>query len=376
MSPLETQALDKLLHALKTDSRTTALGEFALLQNLRIWLENRLKVVHYEKINQLDPNRIKSPVFIVGTPRSGTTFLYNLLYLDDENFRGPQLWELTDPVPPLGSRGRDVERTFRIVKNELGVMGFRLLAPNFAAVHTVSATMPEECMGFLSSSLLTYGFNTMSNVSSYNDWLMTQDQKPAMEFHKRYLSVMQHGDEINGNPSEVKRWLLKAPWHMNHLDALFATYPDARIINPHRDIRNMLSSLASLHARLYGMTSDHIDPLAIGAYQHKVWSAVVEKYLKARQIPENNKRILDLKFSTVHSNPLSVVRRTYEFLGLVLSPQAERKMKDWLASDVKLGKKGAAEKHRYESSWFGLGKDVVEKTPSFRAYEKKFNEYL
>ena len=43
--------------------------------------------------------KVNKPVFIVGPPRTGTTFLYWMLSRDCR-FRCPPIWELTSPCPP------------------------------------------------------------------------------------------------------------------------------------------------------------------------------------------------------------------------------------------------------------------------------------
>jgi hypothetical protein len=60
-------------------------------------------------------------VFVIGMPRSGTTFLHNLLSLDEENFRAPRLWEIVDPLPAIhGLEGHDFQRQFRLFQSEIG----------------------------------------------------------------------------------------------------------------------------------------------------------------------------------------------------------------------------------------------------------------
>ena len=72
---------------------------------IQIELANRLKLIHYAKLNQgviVGPkNKVHQPVFVIGMPRSGTTFLYNLLSQDTQRFRAPRIWEFVDPTPPL-----------------------------------------------------------------------------------------------------------------------------------------------------------------------------------------------------------------------------------------------------------------------------------
>ncbi len=42
------------------------------------------------------------------------------------------------------------------------------------------------------------------------------------------------------------QWLLKSPAHLWQLDALLAEYPDALIVQTHRDPLNVISSIAAL----------------------------------------------------------------------------------------------------------------------------------
>ena len=73
--------------------------------------------------------------------------------------------------------------------------------------------------------------------------------------HRRMLQTFQHdaGTDSDGAP---RRWLLKSPGHLSTLAALFAEYPDARVIHTHRDPRRFIASLVSLLAVLRFMRSD------------------------------------------------------------------------------------------------------------------------
>jgi hypothetical protein len=68
---------------------------------------------------------------------------------------------------------------------------------------------------------------------------LLQWETPAYAQHRLALQVLQ-SRRLTG------RWILKTPNHLWHLDALLATYPDARIIWTHRDPGPVVTSLASL----------------------------------------------------------------------------------------------------------------------------------
>jgi len=355
------EGLRRVCDSLERESALTPMGRVITRAQMEIWVENRLKIARAFASPSAAAAlpRVRAPVFVVGMPRSGTTFLHNLLSLDEASFRAPRLWEVTDPVPALGLEGREWERSRRTTLAWLGTEAFKSFARNVHAAHPIHYMNAEECMPILS-------LNTLSNVTSYNEWLMEQDQSRAMRWHERFLRVLQSGVERG----QRQQFLLKAPWHMNHLDAVLRQYPDAWIVAPHRDPSGMLTSLSSLHARFYGVTSDRVDPVAIGAYQRRMWDAVMRRYLAARKraTPEQRARMIDLKFADLRSDPIAQVRVVYRHLGLELRPDVELRMRQWLSEDVALGKQGAAGEHRYDPHWFGLDPREIMSSSAFAEY--------
>ena len=61
-------------------------------------------VMHESKLcaRELAPVAIVKPIFVVGMPRCGTTFLHNLLS-QDSNCRSLKLWELHVFAPSLSA---------------------------------------------------------------------------------------------------------------------------------------------------------------------------------------------------------------------------------------------------------------------------------
>ena len=79
-----------------------------------------------------------------------------------------------------------------------------------------------------------------------------RDSVPVYECHRRFVQVLQAGQPAT--------WVFKSPMHLARLPALFAVYPDARIVRTHRDpAKTMPSSVSTLvHGRW--TRSDHVDP--------------------------------------------------------------------------------------------------------------------
>ena len=73
--------------------------------------------------------------------------------------------------------------------------------------------------------------------------------RPAYALHRRFLQHLQWR-------APAERWVLKAPSHVFAFDALFEAYPDALVVQTHRDPVTVLASVASLTAVLRGAFSD------------------------------------------------------------------------------------------------------------------------
>jgi len=138
--PIE-PGLSILVNSLATEAELHPLGRFLIRVHLRGLLETRLRLIDAWKKNaeEIASVRIKRPVFIVGMPRSGSTYLHELLS-ENPGYRAPRVWEV---MFPIGSRDeKDVEK--RVRKAEFCLWCFRKLAPRADAVYPMRAMTPHE----------------------------------------------------------------------------------------------------------------------------------------------------------------------------------------------------------------------------------------
>jgi len=86
---------------------------------------------------------ISKPIFIVGLPRTGTTFLQRLLSLDPAN-TSPKTWELMDPVPRLKEDlEKDAKKRIKFCQTNIDML--LSLIPHFEDVHEMGSEIAEEC---------------------------------------------------------------------------------------------------------------------------------------------------------------------------------------------------------------------------------------
>src|SRR6185312_7411437 len=122
------------------------------------------------------------------------------------------------------------------------------------------------------------------------------------------------------NDHPATRWVLKSPDHVRGLDALFSVFPDALIIQTHRDPMDSLRSsiqLTQVLRRLYGPAGDKRE-LAEREAQTLAWN--VGRSVQFRdQHPELAKRFLDINYSDLVSDPVVAARRIYRAFELPIS---------------------------------------------------------
>lgn len=299
---------------------------------------------------------VRAPLFIVGLPRSGTTFLHRLM-AQDPGLRSAPFWELINPLP-LGDPGvLPPQPDPRIAIAEQMIQRLLDVAPELVQMHEMEADAPDEDISLLSLGFSSMAFEFSFTVPSYVRYYTSLDHTAGYRYFKRVLQTLQW---LRGGT----QWVLKAPSHMEQLKPLLAVFPDATLIQTHRDAVTTTVSLVSLTC--YGVRNyfDHPNPLLMG----KTLSAAVERLLRgiARDRAPGDKRFVDIAFRDMMSDPIGMVEKIYAAAGKSLTDEARQCMLAWLAQN-KRGKHG---KHEYAAIDFGI--DVQERRQALRFYHDHF----
>jgi len=337
------EPLERLMRAYRTEAKLTTLGRVTVRELIVSLLENLLRLeAERVRFPALTERRIQAPLFIVGLPRTGTTLLHGLISEDPEN-RVPRTWEVMYPATfPNTAEGIDAARQLTAQRLEWA----NRLAPQFRAIHPIAPDLPQECIAVTAQVFSSIQFHTTHDVPSYQAWLEGHSQRLGYEFHYRLL---QHLEARRPG----RRWVLKAPGHLFALDDLLARYPDAKIIQTHRDPLKVMASMASHATVLRRAFSDAANPSQIAADWTERWARALEKFLaiRDRHAPE---RFLDLSYEAIEGAPLETIERIYAFLGWPLTSPARTAMTRFLATNPK-DKHGA---HRYGLSQYGLDREI------------------
>ncbi|GIW42554.1 MAG: putative sulfotransferase [Candidatus Binatia bacterium] len=354
------EGLRRLSEAWEKEAALTPFGRILARSDALGYLENRLRIARvvgeHPEITRV---RIEQPVFVVGMPRTGTTILHELLAQDPAN-RVPMTWEVARPCPP--PERQTYETDPRIAEVQARLDRVDRILPDFKKMHPMGATLPQECVAITAHEFASLLFSTTHRVPSYTRWLLHEAELgPAYRFHRLFLQLLQWR-------CPGRRWVLKSPGHLWSLPALLAEYPDARLVQTHRDPLRIVASLTSLAVTLRSMASDKVDPKEIAREWSETLRVALERSVDARERglvrPEC---VVDLSFGELVADPIAAVRRIYERFDFKWTGEAERRMRSFLAAHPR-DRYGP---HVYRFANTGL--DPVAEREKVRGYVERFD---
>jgi Sulfotransferase family len=309
-----------LLQACESEAALGAFGRFALRWDALRFLENLLRLRAAEKASGGAAPAIERPVFVTGLPRSGTSFLHNLLMEDTAN-AVPRCWETIHPA--IAGDPAAETRSIRQVDRQLKL--FRCLAPDFGAMHPLTATAPQECSEITAHVFASLRFDTTHHVPSYRAWLDSTGHREAYRFHRRFL------EHLAGHGKARQRWVLKCPDHVFALDAIREIYPDARFVFVHRDPMRVLASVAHLTEVLRQPFTRHLDRATVGRQVCDRWADGAARLVAAyKTLPQD--RVVHIRYRELTGDPVGTVARLYAKFGLPFAAAFEQRIKGYVAA--------------------------------------------
>jgi hypothetical protein len=347
-----------LIEAITREAHLNTVGRLVTRAEIVRVLANRLRLVEtWKRHPEILRGEIRAPIFIVGTARSGTSILHEIL-AQDPRLRAPATWEAFYSIPPPETATYASDP--RIAGTEHEVTLWHEIAPEYLTMHANAAKHPQECIFLMAHELASEHFSGVLDVPTYALWLATHDLAPSFRFHRRMLQTLQWR-------CPAERWLLKAPSHLPVLPALFSVYPDARIVLTHRDPAKTVPSTASLMATLRRMRRDHVDAGALAKLLVRGVAMGLEKMMAERESGATpDAQFVDVRYADLMRDPIAAVRSIYERLEMDLPADVAERMRSYLAAKPR-GKHG---EHRYGVADFGI--DLGRLRKRYEAYTARF----
>ena len=319
-------------------------------------LTSRLQVLEDRNRYPIAAEKIEKPLFATGEPRAGTTLLHALLSVDP-NGRALRFWEVMYPSPPPGLAKPDDPRRARADEDWREILK---RIPKWLISHPYNDMLGNglpEC-----ERTWAYDFRVMTPTAWWrvpmgmNIGGLPTDPRAQYRLHRMMLQQFQFN-------RPKKYWVLKG-FHAMRLEALFETYPDARIIWIHRDPVQCIASRIVLTGELVEALSGHID-----------WNEQARIHLAASragfQATLSNPRVEDPRIHHVRypdfvSDPVGTIRGFYEKSGVAFGPETEAAMRAYLQNN-KADRYG-----KFKYSTDVIKADIAALHAEFEPYRRRF----
>ncbi len=249
--------------------------------------------------------KVKRPIFILGHPRSGTTYLHYVLS-QDPRFAFCQTYEGLAPHVFLSGGA--------IVKSIM-----KLFMPGTRPQDNVKAgaSLPIEeefAMGSISQASWVKGLYFPRSIFNVFDEYVTfqRGDKQSEEWKRYFLFFVQKLAYRNPN----KTLLLKSPCNTARIKEILEVFPDAHFIHIHRNPYEVFLSNEGLYEKILPLLGFH---RVKNEFMHKYilysYREMYTKYLRER-IALSENQLYELPYASFIADPLNELSKAYQQLGL------------------------------------------------------------
>jgi len=317
---------------------------YLLFTHFTLWLDN----FFYAKYKDVE---IKNPVFIIGHPRSGTTFFHRLMIKTDDylNFKS---WELF--FPALTAR----KFIKPIIDKKIANGNATIFPPETG--HHARLDLPEEeeqlfmhlCDSQFTSIIFSLGFyNGDFNEILFND--EQKHQKTSLKYFKNYLKRQIYY-------TNKKQVMARCNFSGMRLQQLAAEFPDAKFIyfyrNPLESIPSHLSLNRSVFDYKWGL--EKIGETAMQRYYNRRYryNVTYYKYLENMLQQANLKeRVLQIHYPQLLENFEATMQKAINFMQVDISKTLQNEIETQAEKQ-----KTYQRKHKvYELEMFGLSEAKI-----------------
>jgi len=352
------EGLTRLLDACKMEADLSAVGKDWLFKQCIHHLCNRLEIRQTLKKNpEILEVKIERPLFLVTFPRSGSTFLHELI-CSNSSVREPLFWELWKPTPPPEIEQRKIDPRIELA-DRLYIMprNNRKLEGTAAKGVGLGGQGVEECFLLLRNSFTSLDYTFEYNIPSYQKWLEQCDFTLCYQFFKQQLQILQWR-------TPKKPWVLKCADHILDIPALLKVFPDASIVHLHRHPFKMIPSYCYLQRDVVNIwRNSPIAPDVVGKFTQKRYDLLIELTMKHLNQRENDHQFLDLYYDDLAANPIETIQKIFNYFNYDLDEDGIEQMRNFL-------KKNKKPRHPYRLDTYSLERQKIEQR--YSVYIKKY----
>ncbi len=267
---------------------------------------------------------IKSPLYISGMPRSGTTFMHNLINLDSNKFTSMKLWEIAFAPSILQKKIcisiiKFDKRLNRPLKKLVSCIE-KVIFKKFNDFHPLKLSIIEEDEYILihnfSSSLLAFFFPVFK--SFFLSGAFNPGTSNKLKFYKNCIAkhIFVFGKD--------KTYLAKSPSHLLRYSLLKDTFPDLKMIcmirMPHQTVPSTITLFKNFSTIFHSQ-------LKIELIIEKTLGMADQSFQKLTEERDNNNpSFLVVKFEELIKKPGIVISELFGKFGYIINDDYKNKL--------------------------------------------------
>ena len=300
--------------------------------------------------------KVEAPVFIVATPRSGTTFLHRLMSLD-ERFACFKLWQMALPaivcyrlIDMIGRFDRAAGGYLARVMERID----RFCFGSWEDRHVTGFSHTEEDEALLAHTLVAEAvyqlfpyFDELPPIG-FLDRMPDDQRRNVMRFYRQSVQ------RLLFSTGPDRTFLSKSPGALGRIRSILETFPDARIIHLVRHPDAVLPS----HVNMFYPTWEYLSPgigknspevrkyalLAVDWYRHMAqqWRLIDER------------QYICIRYDDLVRDPFHTVTAIYDHFGIPMTPAFRERL-----AAARREAQTYRSTHRYSLEEFGLSRAWV-----------------
>ncbi|HNH48263.1 MAG TPA: sulfotransferase, partial [Myxococcota bacterium] len=196
------------------------------------------------------------------------------------------------------------------------------LCPRFQSIHPLQAEDPEECQ-ILLENYRPITRHMLYQVPEYGSWVLNQGMEEAYRYYRQMLQIL-----LWQRPG---RLVLKWPQHLWHLEDLLRVFPDACIIQTHREPEQVLASMALLMEAQQLTQHRSIDRQILGDFVQKNCAIGIQNATRVRETADPG-HFYDCHFDRLVRDQIAELHRIYDRFGFVWSEGTESRIRAHLTA--------------------------------------------
>lgn len=246
--------------------------------------------------------KVKAPIFIVGHPRSGTTYFHDSLN-QVENLVAPRMIDCLYPF---------MNKYFKF-----------MLVPILEKVLPETRLMDKMAVSWDSPQEEEFGMELMNGYTSVgflfapharkmilHKYILLNSSKAKSKWLKAHLKFAQKIQSIH----KGKTLVFKSPSNTAKILEILEIYPDAKFIHIVRNPKDVIPSTLHLYQRILPEFSlQNETNFDLNSYVYEYYSQVMEKFLKTKN-KLNKQQFYELKYENFILEPIENLKAAFSKL--------------------------------------------------------------